>query len=232
MLVTAFIWVVATPHNALPAISKEEVKKRVSVWRDPFTILWGFSFFPTIWVVFTLAPLITFIVKGMGVAAENAGELASTVLEASYLLWSIIIGGLAYLLAKRRSGIPRNLFNTFASVQLLCFIIAFIGVLVIMNSHSLSTLLMGLVLVAVIQGTGPTFWSTPSTAYPRDIVTRAGYALGLISNSAALIGPMVSVVAGDVVVLWMLMLVMALVGCTLSFICMRIRLPIEKGGEK
>ncbi len=232
MLIAAIIWIGLTPRDALP-VHKEEVKteRRVSVWRDPFTLLWGFSFFPAIWIIFTLAPLISFIVESMG-APGSVNKLSSTVLEASYLTWSIIIGGVAYALAKRRTGTPRNMFNTFASVQLFCFIITFIGVLVVMNSHNVAVLLLGLVLVAMIQGTGPTFWSAPSTAYPEDLAIRAGYALGLISNSAALVGPMTSVAVHNVAAVWGIILFMALLGAVLTFIGMKMELPIEKYGEK
>ncbi len=232
MLIAAIIWIGLTPRDALP-VHKEEVKteRRVSVWRDLFTLLWGFSFFPAIWIIFTLAPLISFIVESMG-APGSVNKLSSTVLEASYLTWSIIIGGVAYALAKRRTGTPRNMFNTFASVQLFCFIITFIGVLVVMNSHNVAVLLLGLVLVAMIQGTGPTFWSAPSTAYPEDLAIRAGYALGLISNSAALVGPMTSVAVHNVAAVWGIILFMALLGAVLTFIGMKMKLPIEKYGEK
>ncbi|NPA97968.1 MAG: MFS transporter [Crenarchaeota archaeon] len=232
MLIAAIIWIGLTPRDALP-VHKEEVKtkRKVSVWRDPFTLLWGFSFFPAIWIIFTLAPLISFIVESMG-APGSVNKLSSTVLEASYLTWSIIIGGVAYVLAKRRTGTPRNMFNTFASVQLFCFIITFIGVLIVMNSHNVAVLLLGLVLVAMIQGTGPTFWSAPSTAYPEDLAIRAGYALGLISNSAALVGPMTSVAVHSVAAVWGIILFMALLGAVLTFIGMKMKLPIEKYSEE
>ena len=227
MLIAAFIWIGLTPRDALPVHKEVKTKKRVSVWKDPFTILWGFSFFPAIWIIFTLAPLISFIVESMG-APGSVNKLSSTVLEASYLSWSIIIGGVAYALARRKTGTPRNMFNTFALVQLFCFIITFIGVLIVMNSHNVTMLLTGLVLVAMIQGTGPTFWSAPSTAYPEDLAIRAGYALGLISNSAALVGPMTSVAVHSVTAVWGIILFMAILGAVLTFIGMKMKLPIEK----
>jgi MFS family permease len=236
MLITAAIWFIFTPREILRIKHEMHINvyaEKTSVWRDRFTIIWGFSFFPAIWIIFTLAPLISFMVEEMGFSS-NICETASSVLEASYLSWSIIIGFLAYILAKNKPGTPRSVFSVFAKLQLICFITAFIGILIVLNSHSLESLLLGIILIGVIQGTGPTFWSTPSTAYPEYLIVKAGYVLGLISNSAALIGPLVNVVVGSVWVKWLVLLVMAIIGAINTFICSNMELPIERygGGKK
>ncbi len=236
MIITALIWVYVTPKDTLPIVKHAEVReggeRRVSVWCDKFTILWGFSFFPAIWIIFTLAPLIHFIASSMG-WGHGAGKLASETLEGSYIVWSVTIGALAYALA-RGAEEPRKLFTSFAKVQLVCFILAAIGSLIAYASSNLSTFLVAVALIAIIQGTGPTFWSVPSTAYPKELATRAGYALGLISNAAALIGPITTVLMTSLSIrgMWLLTTALACLGAVLTALATKLTLPIERLGKE
>jgi len=232
MIVSALIWIGATPRETLPKPHEGEAAiDRMVVWRKRFTIVWGFTFFPALWIIFTLAPLITFIIGSLAkhIHYSGLGQLASTALEASYVAWSIAIGGIAYA-CSRGGTTPRQLFNAFARVQTACFIVSAIGLALALEARNLPLLLLSIVLIAVVQGTGPTFWSTPSTAYPRELATIAGYALGLISNSAALIGPLTSVALRSVSIyaLWGTMIGMAVWGALQTWIASRMRLPIEE----
>jgi len=233
MLVVALIWIGLTSPETLPkhsgAVEVSSVSKR-SVWRKPFTIVWGFTFFPAIWIIFTLAPLIAFIVT-----ASFSAELARTsseVLEASYIFWSITVGAIAYLVSRRGSGNPRQLFKAFAYVQAACFILALMGALGAYASSlsgNATALLTSLFVLAVIQGTAPTFWSIPSTAYPKEEVTRAGYALGLISNSAAMIGPVASILVASLSTsMWLLTSLLSFMGLVLTLAALKFKLPIEE----
>ena len=235
MIIVALIWITATPRETLPEHRhvEEKAEKKISVWRDRFTILWGFTFFPSIWIIFTLAPLIHFIVSSAG-WGEDTAHLASEVLEASYMAWSIIVGGIAFTVARRSAQTPRELFNSFAKVQASCFIVAAIGAGLAVAANNPAMLLGSLVLIAVIQGTAPTFWSTPSTAYPRELVTRAGYALGLISNSAALIGPAASIMVSSLSPqgMWVLTIILSIIGALITMAGMKLTLPVEKYGRR
>jgi len=230
MIAVALIWVFTTPKETLPVVKHVGPAgvRAPSVWRDKFTIVWGFSFFPAIWIIFTLAPLIHFIASSMG-WGHGAGRAASQTLEASYIAWSVIIGASAYALA-RGSREPRKLFNSFSKVQVICFSLAAVGSFIAYASSNLSTFLASVALVAIIQGTGPTFWSVPSTAYPRELATRAGYALGLISNAAALIGPVTTVLMTSLTIrgMWLLTAGLAIAGALLTAVASRMELPIER----
>jgi MFS family permease len=161
MLGMAVLWVITTPENTLPKhnIQIIEAKRKdrdISVWRDPFTWVWGLTFFPAIWIIFTLAPLINFVV---GTQIAGGGAIASRVLEASYMVWSVVIGAIAYAVARSTQQTPRALFRSFASVQAFCFIVSLAGVWLLYLSRDIYSLIIALILMAVIQGTAPTFWS-------------------------------------------------------------------------
>ncbi len=230
MIAAAATWVALTPKTTLPVKAEGEGGVPSSkVWREPFTWVWGFTFFPAIWIIFTLAPLINFIVEA---EAPRAGSISSRVLEASYMSWSVIIGFIAYLVAKKSGGGRRGLFRAFASVQAACFLVALTGGVALYFSRSLQALLGALILLGVIQGTAPTFWSMQSTAYSKDEVTKAGYALGLLANSAALIGPAttLTLTPPGSPYLWVLIMGLALFGFIVTALSVRLRLPAEKAG--
>ncbi len=228
MLAVAGLWSWLTPKESIMPthrINAEIDANRKRVWHDPFTIIWGFTFFPAIWVIFTLAPLINFIVENY---LPNAGQIASMSLEASYLTWSILIGGITYLLAKRTSRTPRDLFKVFATVQAASFIISVAGVAMLYISRDIMSVIISLIMVGVVQGTAPTFWSMQSTAYPKELVTKAGYALGLIANSAALIGPITTLsVANSANILWELIIGIEVAGSLITVSSLKLRMPAE-----
>ncbi|NPA96535.1 MAG: MFS transporter [Crenarchaeota archaeon] len=234
MLVMAGIWFAATPSWALPAHRSEaqaQQRPRGKVL-SKFTIVWGFSFFPTIWVVFTLAPMMKLLVMSTLGAPESVASEIATLLEVSYVVWTIILGFIAYVISRRETR-PRALFNRFAMVQLISFVIAIIGLALIALHPSIAAVMAGVVIAGIIQGTGPTFWSTPSTAFPRELATRAGYLLGLISNSAAMVGPFTTLAIQSVspAAAWVSLVIMSAIGAVLTGVGMRMRLPIEEAGS-
>ncbi len=235
MLFMAAIWFFATPHWAIPSHRGEGSVEGASSGRvlTKFTIVWGFSFFPTIWIVFTLAPMMKLLVMTTLGASESTASTIATLLEISYVAWTILLGFVAYAISRGVSE-PRALFNRFATVQLASFAMAVIGLALIALHPSVALVMLGVIIAGIIQGTGPTFWSTPSTAYPREIATRAGYMLGLISNSAAMIGPFATLAIQHVnpIAAWISLMIMSIVGAVLTGVGMKMRLPVEEALEK
>ncbi len=228
MLVFALIWLVLTPKETLPQVQTESVMPSRRVWGHVFTVVWGLSFFPAIWVIFTLAPMVRMLLEeGFHVPLLEAAR-ASRVLEASYTVWSIVIGLLAYYLVRNVSGDPRKMFVRIALVQAVCYVTAFVGFITLLALGP-NAVVYSMILIGVIQGTGPTFWSIPPTVYPREQVTRAGYALGLISNSAALIGPssIAALSSLNIVVAWTILALACIAGLLTTLISVRLRLPLE-----
>jgi len=231
MLVMAAIWCLATPSWALPihgAKAEESRGDRRGVL-SKFTVLWGFSFFPTIWIVFTLAPMMKLLLEATLHLPESFAALVSRTLEISYTVWTVVLGLVAYLVSRGISD-PNALFKRFASVQLASFAISIAGLALIALHPTPTAILVGAVVAGIIQGTGPTFWSTPSTAYPPELATRAGYMLGLISNSAAIVGPFATLALQGIssVAAWISLLAMNIAGVVLTGMGMRMRLPVEK----
>jgi len=227
MIVIAVLWVLLVPNEALPPVRREVKTADVGIWRRRFTWVWGFTFFSGLWIVFTLAPLIHFIAeKQLGIK----GYVASTALESSYIAWSFIVGILARHLCK---GVAtrRGTFRGIAVAQVIQYVLTVVGATAALITKDPVIFLTSLFVVAAVQGTGPTFWSIPTVAYPEEIASRAGYALGLISNSAALIGPAVTLIISTLAVTgtWLVVIGLSVFGALLTLASLKLKLPIEEG---
>ena len=225
-LILTLTYVTLVPDKYLPPKRVTEEDVRFSVWREKFTVIWGFTFFPGLWIVFTLAPLIHFISESM---CGVSGTLSSTLLESSYIIWSYIPGVALALLKYSRLNI-KALFRSVAVTQAILYMLSMIGALIILLIHNPTVFLVLLTILAAVQGTGPTFWSVQTIAYPKHIAHKAGYALGVISNSAALVGPIVTLLISSLgsTNIWLLVIALNIAGAVITLIGMKIRLPIER----
>jgi hypothetical protein len=73
-----------------------------------------------------------------------------------------------------------------------------------------------------------------STAYPENVRTKAGYALGLLSNSAALIGPIttITLTPPGSPMLWILIMILTGFGAVLTASSLKVKMPVEKVSER
>ncbi len=223
-----------TPRDLLRREEREEEVK-YSVWRDKFTIAWGFTLFPALWIIFTLAPLINYFLGEEG--WRSISQLSLTLLQGSYIFWSIVIGLIAYVWSKAGKGNPKRFFTINAKIQTVCYAITVVALIAALLSRSAEMLLVAIFFIATIQGAGPTFWSTPGIAYPKELITRAGYAMGLIANSATLVGPLVTMGVRSMAsnwAVWYVFIGVGIAGAIMSafFTSRKIKLPIEKYNDR
>ncbi|WP_456366954.1 MFS transporter [Thermococcus sp.] len=203
--------------------------KGVNVWRMPFTWVFGFTFFPALWVIFTLG---SFTLHHANFSKSETANLVIA-LEVSMALWSITMGYLGYRLSVKNTS-NRGLFKAIVSVMALSYAVTFIGLFIVWKSilsSDYTLAMVGLVLTGVVQGTGPAFWTTAPAAYPKEVFPEASFALGLISNSANAVAPNVMFILVSGVTHGMLIfLAMPLLGIALLLISSRMRLPVEELG--
>ncbi|ASJ17368.1 MFS transporter [Thermococcus chitonophagus] len=204
---------------------------KVNVWKLPFTWVLGFTFFPALWVIFTIIGFSSSLGYKMGWTKSHVATL-STTLSISKALWSIGFGYLGYQLSKKNTD-PRGLFNAIVRVMIIAYAVAFLGLVVYskaMLAGNYSLALASVVLVGALQGTGPAFWTSAPATYPQEVVPRANFALGLISNSANAVAPTVTdLLAKHSETLALAELtIMPLIGILTLLIVRRMRLPVEE----
>ncbi|BAA29864.1 MFS transporter [Pyrococcus horikoshii] len=209
---------------------QKEGEATVSIWKLPFTWVLGFTFFPALWVIFTIIGFSAKLGYDMGWSKEQVATL-STSLNISKALWSIGFGYLGYLLS-RKNTTPRGLFEAIVKVMILAYIVSFLGLVTYSKgilSGNYPLVLASVILVGALQGTGPAFWTSAPAVYPESLVTRANFALGLISNSANAIAPTITEVLARYSIALALaeLSIMPLVGILTLIIVSRMKLPIE-----
>ncbi|AEK73764.1 permease [Thermococcus sp. 4557] len=215
-------------------IHKTEGAETVSVWKMPFTWVLGFTFFPALWVIFTIIGFSASLGYEIGWTKEHVTTL-STSLNISKALWSIGMGYVGYMLSRKNPN-ARGLFKAIVQVMIFSYAVAFIGLLVYgkaMLAGNYTLALASVVLIGALQGTGPAFWTSAPATYPRNIFPKASFALGLISNSANAIAPTITdVLARQSTGLALGELaLMPLIGILTLIAVSRMKLPVEELGD-
>jgi len=212
-------------------IMREEGHKATETFKMPFTWILGFTFFPALWVIFTIVGFVTSVGYSIGWSRDMVANI-SYALNTSKALWSIIMGYVGFMLSRKNPS-PKGLFRAIVLVMIASYIIGLIGLLIFSTGvlhKSYEVVLIGMIFVGAIQGTGPAFWTSAPAAYPKEIFPQAAFALGLISNSANAVAPTVTKLLASHSVLAALggLSVMPLIGIAFLLVCMRLKLPIEK----
>ncbi|CAI1493144.1 Permeases of the major facilitator superfamily [Thermococcus nautili] len=224
MYVMLAIWWLFVEDFEIP---KEKHSSGVNVWKMPFTWVFGFTFFPALWIIFTLG---SFTLHNVEFSDSQVANLVMT-LEVSMGLWSIIMGYLGYRLSVKNTS-NRGLFKAIVSVMTLSYAVTFLGIFIVwkaISANDYTLALLGIAITGIVQGTGPAFWTTAPAAYPKEIYPEASFALGLISNSANAVAPNVMFVLVHSVTTGMIIyLGMALLGILLLLASSRMRLPVEE----
>jgi MFS family permease len=224
MYVLLGIWWLLVEDFEIP---KEKRSSGSNVWKMPFTWVFGFTFFPALWIIFTLG---SFTLNRVHFSNAQVANLVMA-LEVSMGLWSIIMGYLGYRLSVKNPS-NRGLFKAIVSVMTISYAVTFAGIFIVWKSilaNDYTLALLGIAITGIVQGTGPAFWTTAPAAYPKEIYPEASFALGLISNSANAVAPNVMFVLVQGVTTGMLIyLAMALLGIILLLISSRMRLPVEQ----
>lgn len=211
-------------------IPKEKHRsKGTNVWKMPFTWVFGLTFFPALWIIFTLG---SFTLHHAEFTESQTANLVMA-LEISMGLWSIIMGYLGYRFSVKNTS-NRGLFKAIVSVMTISYAVTLLGLVAVWKATGASDYTMALIgfaIAGIVQGTGPAFWTTAPAAYPKEIYPEASFALGLISNSANLFAPNVMLILVSGLNTGMLIyMAMPLLGILLLLASSRMRLPFEEFG--
>ncbi|MCO6041537.1 MFS transporter [Thermococcus alcaliphilus] len=233
MYAVLLIWWLFTEDFEI--IHKKEGRDKVNIWKMKFTWVLGFTFFPALWVIFTIVGFSSSLGYEAGWSKNQVATL-STNLNISKALWSIIMGFVGFQLSKKNPS-PRGLFKAIVQVMILSYAMAFVGLSVYsraMLQGNYSLALASVWLIGALQGTGPAFWTSAPATYPKSIYPRASFALGLISNSANAIAPSITeALARHSEALALAELAfMPILGILTLIAVSRMKLPVEELGDE
>ncbi|ADI31244.1 MFS transporter [Staphylothermus hellenicus] len=230
MYVMLIVWWI--PAEDFTVIQKKrEGDRTINVWKMKFTWIMGFTFFPAIWVIFTIAGFSASLGYSMG-WTESQVSMVSGYLHMALAIWSIVFGYIGYRLSKRNIS-PRGLFRAIIIVMLISYALSFIGLLLYSYAMTTGNYVLASItvwVVGAIQGTGPAFWTTAPATYPEEIFPRASFALGVISNIPNIIAPTITELLAQISNILALseLTAMPLIGIIILVIALHAKLPIEE----
>ncbi len=112
-------------------IHKTEGNAKVNVWKMPFTWVLGLTFFPALWVIFTIIGFSSSIGYELGWTMGGQVATLSTGLSVSKALWSIGMGGyVGYLLSRKNPSSRGGLFKAIVQVMIFSYAVAFVGLVI------------------------------------------------------------------------------------------------------
>ncbi len=222
-------WILTEDFTVIHA--RGEAESKTSIWRMKFTWAMGFTFFPAIWVIFTIVGFSASLGYAIGWSKSQVALLNSN-LNIAKAIWSIVFGYIGYRLSAGNPS-PRGLFKAIIQVMALSYVLSFIGLClygyaILGDNYTLALAMVWL--VGTIQGTAPAFWTSAPATYPKEIFPRASFALGVISNSPNTVAPALTEVLAEYNPLLALseLAVMPILGIISLLIVSRMKLPIEE----
>jgi len=174
------------------AIIQAEGKKHGNALKNPLVIIMGLIQLPLSWVLFSIGGYLSSYSYHLGYSSG----LTSTLIVAwglSGFIAAFIGAILGDHLSKGKTS-NRDILNSRLLIMTIADILMAAGIILMITIGSFS--FYDLVFAAVINGFlmmfPPNYWALPGNIFPLSIVSAGAFGMGLISNSADAIGPLVT----------------------------------------
>lgn len=233
MVAGALIYFIFAKDSAAQrkAIIQAEKVKHKSVWKDPMVILMGLSQLPLSWVLFSVGGYLSSYSYHLGYSVSQTGTLI--------IGWGISGFIAAFVgavfgdrMAGKRSS-NREILKSRLVIMTIADILMASGVVLMITIGGLS--FYDLLLAAVINGFlmmfPPNYWALPGNIFPLAVVSAGAFGMGLISNAADAVGPLVtSSLLSDLGWngIFLIMLGLSFLGIVVNFIIYRSKIPLPK----
>ena len=174
------------------AIMQAEGKKHSNALKNPLVIIMGLIQLPLSWVLFSIGGYLSSYSYHLGYSTGQTGTLIVAWGLSGFIAAFIgaIIGD---HLSKGRTS-NRGILNSRLFVMTIADIMMAAGIILMIAIGSFS--FYDLVFAAVVNGFlmmfPPNYWALPGNIFPLAIVSAGAFGMGLISNSADAIGPLVT----------------------------------------
>jgi len=174
------------------AIIQAEGKKHSNALKNPLVIIMGLIQLPLSWVLFSIGGYLSSYSYHLGYSSG----LTSTLIVAwglSGFIAAFIGAILGDHLSKGKTS-NRDILNSRLLIMTIADILMAAGIILMITIGSFS--FYDLVFAAVVNGFlmmfPPNYWALPGNIFPLSIVSAGAFGMGLISNSADAIGPLVT----------------------------------------
>lgn len=174
------------------AIIQAEGKKHTNALKNPLVIIMGLIQLPLSWVLFSIGGYLSSYSYHLGYSTGLTGTLI--------VVWGLtgfiaaFIGAVLGDHLSRGKTTNRDILNSRLLIMTIADILMAAGIILMITIGSFS--FYDLVFAAVINGFlmmfPPNYWALPGNIFPLAIVSAGAFGMGLISNSADAIGPLVT----------------------------------------
>ena len=175
-----------------PSILKQGKGKHEGAWKNPMTWYMGLLQIPLTWTLFSMGSFLPDYLVHLGYPESRSMGVI--------ILWGLsgfIAAFAGAIIGDRLVGGKVRLRDVFsARLKIIAASNALMGLgallIILVGSVSYYLLLAAVVMNACMLMIPPNFWALPDTVFPMAIMGAGAFGMGLISNSADAIGPLVS----------------------------------------
>lgn len=234
MLIGALVYFVLAKdaHSQKEEFIQESNIKHQSAWKNPMTWIMGVLQIPLSWTLFSIG----------GYLSTYSRFLKYSISESSTLVvaWGIsgfvaaFLGALLGDHLSKKKNTNRGILRARLNVMTMADLMMAIGIILMMTlgRTSFYLLLIAVIVNGFLMMFPPNYWALPGNIFPFIVVTAGAFGMGLISNSADAIGPLVtssliSTIGWDGILL--IMLILSLLGILLNILLGRSNIKIPEG---
>lgn len=173
-------------------ISQAESRKHGNALKNPMVIIMGVIQLPLSWVLFSIGGYLSSYSYHLGYSIAQTGILIVAWGLSGFI--AAFVGALLGDHLSKGKTSNRDILKSRLLIMTVADILMAAGIILMITIGSLS--FYDLMLAAIINGFlmmfPPNYWALPGNIYPLALVSAGAFGMGLISNSADAIGPLVT----------------------------------------
>lgn len=175
-----------------PLLLKSQKASHSSAWKNPMTWYMGILQLPLTWTLFSIGSFLPDYLNYLGYTANIAMDII--------MVWGITGFAAAFLggiLGDRLVNVKKKHRDIFlARLKIIAVSNALMGLgallMISVGGSSVYALIAAVILNSFMLMTPPNFWALPDSVFPLPLIGAGAFGMGLISNSADAVGPLVS----------------------------------------
>ncbi len=208
----------------------EHGKKHPSAWKNPMTWMMGVIQLPLAWTLFSVGGFLSSYSRHLGYSASLTDYLIMAWGLSGFI--AAFIGSIIGDRFAKGKNSSREILNARLKVMTLADIMMGIGALLMLLTGGFSyyMLLFAAIINAFLMMFPPNYWALPGNVFPVMLIESGTFGMGLISNSADAIGPLVSsVLSSRWYAVFGIMVIMSIIGIATNIILSRMKVKLPEG---
>ena len=206
-------------------LKKERNQKHPSAWKNPMTWIMGGIQLPLTWTLFSIGGFLPSYSEHLG--------YSSTMTSNVIIVWGFtgfvaaFVGAIIGDRLTRGKVTGREIFNSRLKIMTLADFMMGFGalIMILFGGISYEWLILAAMINAFLMMFPPNYWALPGSIFPIYMVGAGAFGMGLISNSADAVGPLVSsILTSNWDLVFGIMVTLSFIGVVGNLILMKVKL--------